>query len=263
MYLRADNVMANLVTVFNDLQGLTPRVGSEYGAGNFRAIAETDDVVATQFTRTAGQTLTPGIYADQFFITDAGVESNPDGLLADAAEELGGGAAKKIETSLLGTFSSLTGGTVGAAGSTISWGYFYAMRSQLEAAKAKPPYIFVCHTYQWHILAKAASVAGSVVNAPEFQDDIMKRWNIMKAGDVFIYSTPDITVDSSDDAYCAMFSRQALGLDYRRGFRLMPERDESRGGGGVELNANLIFGYGVWRPALGIQGIFDAATPTS
>jgi len=262
MYLRADNVMANLVTVFNDRQGLTPRAVTEYGAGNWRTLSETDDLSATQYTRSALSTLTPAEYGDQFFINDSRVESDTESVLSDASEELGAGAAKHIETNLLSLFPFLTGGTVGAAGSVISWGYFYAMRTRLQAQKARPPYYFVCHPYQWHVLAKAASVAGaSVAVAPTFQDEITRNWNIMQVADVYIYVSPDIPIDGNTDAYCGMFARQALALDVRRGFRLEPERDASRRG--VELNASMVYAYGVWRPALGIQGIFDCATPAS
>lgn len=262
MYLRADNIMSNFVTVFNDRSGLAPRANSEYGAGNWRPLAETDDLSATQFARSALSTLTPAEYGDQFFLTDSRIESDTEQVMADASEELGAGAAKHIETNLLGMFSSLTGGTVGAAGSAISWGYFYAMKTRLQAQKARPPYYFVCHPYQWHVLAKSVSIAGaSVAVAPAFQDEITRQWNIMQLGDVYIRVSPDISIDANTDAYCAMFSRQAIALDVRRGFRLEPERDASRRG--VELNASMVYAYGVWRPSLGVQGIFDCAMPTS
>ena len=48
-----------------------------------------------------------------------------------------------------------------------------------------------------------------------------------------------------------MFSRDALGLDLRQPFRIEPQRDASRGGGGWELNATIEFAAGVYRPTFG------------
>jgi len=47
----------------------------------------------------------------------------------------------------------------------------------------------------------------------------------------------------------------------RRALRLEDERDASRRG--IELNMTAVYAYGVWRPAMGITGLFDASTPTS
>ena len=118
------------------------------------------------------------------------------------------------------------------------------------------------HVYQWHQLAKAASIATTTqANSPEFQDEVTRQWFVGRVANVDIFTTTDMTVDASDDANGAMFSTSAIALDTRRAPRLEPERDASRRG--YELNITSVYAHGVWRPAFGILMTFDSAAPTS
>lgn len=260
---REQAFMPGIVLNFdNETDEAKPRKSSQYGQATIATIGETDDLQSQSFTPSVLQTLTPAEAGGQFFITDTRLSSDPFGVRDDAAMELGMATAKKINADLLGDIASLTGGTVGSAGTTITWGHFFAALSQVEVASRKAgPYACVLHTYQWHILAKAAAVAATVTNAPNFQDEVMKRWYVGTVGPVDIYATTDLTIDGSTDASGGMFPRQALAYDERRPFRLEVERDASRRG--WELNATTVYAHGTWRPAFGIVMTFDAATPTS
>jgi hypothetical protein len=171
--------------------------------------------------------------------------------------------AEKIHTDTLGNFSSLTAGTIGAAGTTITWGHFFAARSVLKGAKAPMPYRCVLHEYQWHQLAKSASIAASTspAAAPAFTEEVTRQYYVQTVAGVDIFTTADITVDASDDANGGMFSPSAMALDMRRAPRLEPERDASRRG--WELNMTSVYAHGVWRPGVGVCMTFDAATPSS
>ena len=92
-------------------------------------------------------------------------------------------------------------------------------------------------------------------------DEVMRRWFVGSVAGVDILTTADISVNANDDAYCGMFSPVAMAIDMRRALRLEDERDASRRG--IELNMTAVYAYGVWRPAMGITGLFDASTPTS
>lgn len=261
---RDNNIMSRLVTNFTDSnQYSQTRTSSNYGSVTFATIGEDDDLSSQTFTPTTDQTLTPYEYGAQFFLTDARITDDPFGARNDAARELGLGIAKKMNNHLLGDFTSLTGGTVGGAGSTITWSYLAAAYSQLKNTKAPPPYYCVLHVYQYHRLASAASIANTTVgNAPEFTDEVTRQWYVGRVfGNLDLFVTTDITVDASDDAYGAMYSPSALALDMRRAPRMEVERDASRRG--WELNLTSVYAHGVWRPAFGIQLHFDAAAPTS
>lgn len=251
-----------LVQTFTDRSGTALRSLQRYGTATINSVGETDDLVSQAFTPSQLATLTPGEVGAQFFMTDTRLETDPFQVRNEAARELGLAMADKVDRDLLSNFSSLTGGTVGAAGTVITWGHFYAMLSRLKAQKALMPYVFVCHPYQWHVLGKSASIAGSQTNAaPALLEDVNRNFYVTTSSGVSIYVTSNIAIDASDDARCAMFSRTALALDWRRAPRIEPERDASRRG--IELNLSALYAHGVWEKDKGVQGLFDCAVPTS
>lgn len=262
LIVRENALAVNLVTVYRDRSGTAARSNSQYGTATISAIGETDDLTSQAFTPSVLSTLTPAEAGGQFFLTDLRVETDANPVRNDAAMEMGMAVADKIDRDVFSNISSLTGGTVGASGTAITWGYFNAMLARLVAAKAPRPYVFVCHPYQWNVLAKAASVAAAArTNAPEYlMEAVARSYFVQNYSGVDIFVTSNVPL-SSTDAYCAMFSRPAIAFDERRAPRLEPERDASRRG--WELNMTTVYAHGVWRPAYGIQGIFDATAPTS
>jgi hypothetical protein len=262
LVVRENTLAVNLVTVYRDRSGTAARSNADYGTATIGAIGETDDLTSQAFTPSVLSTLTPSEAGGQFFLTDLRVETDSNPVRNDAAMEMGAAVADKIDRDILSNISSLTGGTVGASGTAITWGYFSAMLARLVVQKAPRPYVFVCHPYQWNVLAKAASVAAAArTNAPEYlMDAVARNYFVQNYSGVDIFVTSNVPV-SSTDAYCGMFSRSALAFDERRAPRLEPERDASRRG--WELNMTTVYAHGVWRPKFGIQGIFDATAPTS
>lgn len=261
--VRENAQMPALVTQFGDTTDeRKPRQSSNWSSATIAAINETDDLQSQAFTPSAGQTLTPAEAGGQFFLPDTRISADPFGVRNAAALELGMATAAKINTDLLGDIASLTGATVGTAATTITWGHFFAALSQAEvASKKNGPYVCVLHTYQWHQLAKSVAASATVTNAPNFQDEVMRRWYIGTVGPVDIYTTTDLTIDTSGDAKGGMFPRSAIAFDGRRAPRLEPERDASRRG--WELNMTTVYAHGVWRPEIGVVMYFDCATPTS
>lgn len=259
---RDNNVMTGLVRTFNDREGVATRKNSQYGGATINSITETDDLVGQAFTPANIATLTPGEVGAQYFLTDTRVESDPFAVRNDAAADLGQAMATKIETDLIGNFASLTGGTVGAAGSVITWSYLFAMEAVLKAQKAPYPYFTVMHPYQWYPLAKAASVASSSATnaAPSLLEEVNSMFFVKQVGGVFIFTSANFTIDGSGDTDIGMWSRDAIALDMRRAPRIEPERDASRRG--WELNLSALYAEGVWRPTFGVRGIFDCTAPT-
>lgn len=260
---RDNNVMTGLVRTFNDRQGLATRQNSQYGGLTVNSLGETDDLTGQAFTPSSIATLTPSEAGGQYFLTDNRVKSDPFNVRVDASNDMGLAMATKMETDLLGVIPSFTGGTVGTAGSTITWGHVFAMEARLRANKAPYPYFMVLHPYQWQPLAKAASVASSVATnaAPSLLEEVNSMFFVKQVGGVFMFVSANLSIDSSDDAKPGMWSRDAIALDMRTAPYIEPERDASRRG--WELNLSATYGKGVWRPTFGVQGIFDATAPTS
>lgn len=260
---RDNNFMTGVVRVFNDRQGLAPRKNSQYGGMTINSLAETDDMVGQSFTPSNIATITPSEAGGQYFFTDNRVKSDPFSVINDASQDMGLAMATKMETDLISNFSSFTGGTVGSAGSVITWNYLLAAEAQLKARKAPYPYFVALSPYQWQPLAKAASVAStSATNAsPDLLNEVNKGMFFVKqVGGLFIYTTSNISSDASDDAVGGMWSRDAIALDIRTQPYIERERDASRRG--TELNLSTTYGHGVWRPTFGIKLVFDNAVPT-
>ncbi len=108
-------------------------------------------------------------------------------------------------------------------------------------------------------MAKAVAPGATVTNSPTLQDEVARNFFVGNVSGVDIYTSANISIITGTDAYCAMFSREALALDIRRAPRLEAERDASARA--WELNMTAVYAHGVWRPTWGIQGIFNAATP--
>jgi hypothetical protein len=251
--------MMNLVTTFGDRMGTATRSNQQYGGATVNTIGEDDDLVGQAFTPTAIATLVPTEKGAQYVLTDARIESDPFSVRADAARDLGEAMATKIETDLLGYLQTLSAGTIGTSGSVCTWSYFFNMLSVLRAAKAPMPYSFVCHPYTWGVLGKAVAPGATVTNSPALQNSIVGSFYQASVAGVDIYTSANI--GTSTGAYCGMFSKAAIGLDIRRAPRLEVERDASRRA--WELNYTAVWAAGLWRPAFGCAGIFDASTPTT
>jgi hypothetical protein len=206
--------------------------------------------------------LTPGEIGVQFFLTDIRVDSDaPENIRTDAATELGNAARDKIESDLLGLFTSFSGGTMGTAGSAITWGQVFAGASVVRTNsknRAMPLYC-VLHEYQWHQLAKANSVAGITLQSiPDKLVGPGGSWYVGTAAGITFYATTNVSVDTN--AYGGIFQRDAIAYDVRRAIRVEPQRDASRRG--WELNMTSLYAYGVWRPTFGVALLSVATAPT-
>tara|TARA_R110000868_G_scaffold34930_9_gene125591 strand:- start:921 stop:1775 length:855 start_codon:yes stop_codon:yes gene_type:complete len=256
---RENDLMSSLVTNYTG-QGIAPRVSSVYNATTISALADSDDLASQSFAPTVLSTLTPSEVGAQYLITDQRMESDPFGVMNAAAQELGYAMATKIETDIISNFTSFTGGTVGAAGSVMTWGRFFAAVAQLRAQKAPGPYYAVLHPYQIHDLASEVALAGTMGNTPTFGDAVMTARFFSQAAGCSIFESSNIAVDASDDAIGGVFSQMALALDIRRAMRVERQRDASRRA--EELNLSAVYAHGVWRPKYGVKIISDASIPT-
>lgn len=265
--LRETNLLVPTVTSLNGV-GMMSRQATEYNDVNIREVGETDDVTPTQYNRSQIALLTPTTYVDQVFLTDSRIASDDRPIEIETAANMGAAFAEDVDTNIASSFSSLTGGTIGTAGSALTWGNITAARTRLAALKVRGPFYCALHPNQFHDLIVEASQNGNssaFVGAPRFQDRLVASdlylTSVMALGVTFVVDA-NIAVDGSDDATGAMYAPSALAYDERRAFRVEPERDASRGGGGWELNFSLQYAYGVWNANRGVQIISDASDPS-
>lgn len=262
---RMANVLVPTVTG-KSAQGMMVRKVNQYNSLTFVAAGEDDDTGAQQFTKDALSSLTPASYRLRVDLTDQRVESDFDGEIAAATMEIGSAAAAHIDANIASNFTSLTGGTIGTAGTVITWAHVtkaYALLMNQGVPKTSPVFCAL-HPYQWEVLLRASSVAGATVAVSQaFQDRVNFAPNFFSIpqfqGITFVISNA-IEVISGDDAYGALYVPDALALDTRKMINIRPQRDESREL--TELNASMWYAHGVWRPKFGVAILSDCSTPS-
>src|ERR1043165_7918610 len=248
---REQNVMTGLVTQFS-ASGDATRTNSNYGTATINALAETDDLTSQAFTPSTYQSLTPGEFGAQVFLTDRRIDNDPSNARNDASQELGMAMASKVERDLIADFANFTGGTLGAGGSLMTWGRLFAAEAILRAAQAPGRYRAVMSPFQFYAMGTVAAITGTQRNAPNFQDRVqsnMQPTGVFSVGNIDIVLSANIPTGTASVA--AMFAAPALALDTRRAPRLEPERDASRRG--WELNLSGVYAHGVWRPEWGVK----------
>lgn len=263
---RMANVLAPTVTN-KSATGMFVRKVNEYNAVTFAETGENDVTSPQVFSKDALASLTPKIYTSAVLITDARADSDFDGETAGASKEFGAASARHVDSAIAGLFSSSTGGTVGLAGTVLTWKHVTAAYARLvdQGVPAGAPVFCALHPFQWHRLLSAATLAGATVSvSPMFQDRMTSApnfFNVPSFQGITFVITNAITIDGSTDAYGCLYVPEAFAIDTRRAFDIEPERKPDVGGGATQLNASMIYASGVWRSSFAVAILSDAATP--
>lgn len=249
---RENSVMSGLVHAFTNGKGMNNRVWATYSGGTFGTITEATDTADSSqaFTPSAAGTLTPAIFAATYTLSDMRIASDPFGVQADAAQDLGQLAAVGVDKALVGLFSSLTGGTVGATVTAITWPNIYKASALIRANLAPGPYACVLSPAQWYDLTSGGTVP-ALTNSQDLMREFGQFYAASWAG-IDFFVDANIT-DTSGTVSGAIFSRDALAMDIRRAFRIEMQRDASVGGGAWELNASMVYAFGLYRPTYGVK----------
>jgi len=215
----------------------------------------------TTFGKSSIGTLTPAEVIAQFILTDANVESDPDGARNQAAQELGEAAAKKVDTDLVGVFASFST-DVGTANSSFSTTILADAISTARAVYAPTGQLrAVLHPYHWHdIWLETGVPAATYANKDAMTARALQEYFMGSYLGIPVYTSMNIAIDTNTDAVSAVFTPQAIAFDVRRAYRLEPERDASLRA--WELNATMVYAYGLGeRPTWGIKATSDATAP--
>jgi hypothetical protein len=256
---REMNLMSALVTVYNST-GYADRTVPVYAQATARAVGDgVDFVTSEKLSKSTKATFTPSEVMAQFILTDRMVSTDPDNARNAAALELGGAIAEKIDKDLLGLLDNLAAGK-GTAGSALTITNCAAALSLIRKNKARGQANFVLHPYQWHDIWVAL---GQPSANQAFLGDIANQALRDYYAGQFLggqwFTTSNITVNGSDDAYGGVFTRDAIALDVRDGMSLRPERDESLRA--TELNAHTGYAVGTLWSDRGAYLLSDATEP--
>lgn len=258
---REANIMTNLVTSYSATGWMNRVIPTRPQISAVGVADGVDFASPTTFGRTTLATLTPGEVIAQVVLTDQDIDTDPDDARRDAAIELGNAVATKIDTDLVGDFSSFTTDVGPGAGQSATISDFAAGIAILRNAKAPNPIYVVAHPFHWHdvwiLLGQPGAnqaLLGDVANQA-LRDYFVGRWV-----NVLWFTNANIAIDGNDDAISGIFNPGALAFDSRRAPRLEPERDASLRA--WELNMTAGYAHGVRRDTFGVKYTADATTPT-
>jgi len=246
------NVISPHIQVWQDSDSPAPRVFGSYSGGTFLAVAEADDSTAQAFNAASSGTLTPAVYAQMIEMTNRRLRAEPGRAQREAGVHLGNTLASAVDTQLAGLFSSLTAGTAGTAGGTLTWANVFRAQAYIRTQKVAGPYTVVLHPVQWYYLTSAASGVPTLMQSEAIKDSVVGTFYQASFGGMDFYVDANIT--SGTAAVGAMFARDAMVLDIRQPFKIEPQYfAKISGNGGWELNASMEYAYGVYQPTHGVN----------
>lgn len=182
-----------------------------------------------------------------------------------AGKVIGNAMAKKIDVDGLSLFSGLDNG-LGAAGTTFSIDYMRAAVSQCHGQSEPVPEPIYCVVHPYHfddIQNDIGTPAATYMMPPDLQDAALRYYfrGVDKLWNTPLFASGNISVDTSADAYGAIFSKMAF--IYLVGWEPdnWVEEDKSLRGWeiGVVADYSMVEEDGTYGRYL----LFDATAPTS
>ena len=244
------NVISPHIEVWQDSDSPAPRVFGSYSGGTFLAVAESADNAAQAFNAASSGTLTPAVYGQMIELTNRRLRAEPGRAMREAGVHLGNTLASAVDTQLAGLFSTLTAGTVGTAGGTLTWANVFLAQANIRSKKVAGPYTCVLHPVQWYYLTSASSGVPTLMQSEAINDSVVGTFYQASFGGIDFFVDANIT--SGTAAVGAMFAREAMVLDIRQPFKIEPQYfAKISGNGGWELNASMEYAYGLYRPTYG------------
>jgi hypothetical protein len=255
---REDSLMINLVTTYS-AQGNASRILPIYPTLSASEVAEGVDYAnPIEWTKAGQMTLTPAEVMTQVILTDARINTDPDDARRDAAIEMGGAIATKIDADLAALMGSFTTDK-GASGSALTLKRCAAGLAVLRNSKVKPPFFFVLHPYGWFdIWVELGQPAATNAFLGETANQAMRDYAVMSMLGAQWFTSANAATSGSD-ATSGVFNRQALAYDVREAPTMEPERDASLRA--WELNMRATYAKGVRRADHGIELTHDATEP--
>lgn len=246
------NVISPHINVWQDSTSPAPRIFGSYSGGTFLAVAEDGDNAAQAFNASSEGTLTPAVYAQMIELTNRRLAAEPGRAQREAGIHLGNTLASSVDTQLAGLFSSLTGGTVGTAGGTLTWANVFLAQAKMRTNKLAGPYTCVLHPVQWYYLTSASSGVPTLMQSEAIKDSVVGTFYQASFGGIDFFV--DANIASGTAAVGGMFVKDAMVLDIRQPLKIEPQyQAKISGNGGWELNASMMYAYGVYRPTYGVQ----------
>jgi N4-gp56 family major capsid protein len=251
------SLLRNLVNGFDvsDQEGLTVQV-PKYISVAASGLTEGTDLTSTQVT-TSNVSMTVAESGVQAVLTDLAAKSTTGDTAGDMGFILGDGVATKIDTDVIGLFTSFTTNALGAAGQEITPADIFKASAILRNKKVRGQKVCVLHPFQAFQLKSSLTNAFVNPNSGDVQNEAMGTGYVGQLGDVLIYESANIVPDGSDDAIGCVFVPSAMGVAVKWDVTIEPERDASLRA--WELNATAAYAVGILDQNYAVKMTFDAA----
>jgi hypothetical protein len=181
-----------------------------------------------------------------------------------AGRVIGNAMSKKIDTDGLALFSGLDSG-LGSAGTALTIGHLAAAVAQCrgQSEPVPMPMVSVFHPHQINYLVDAIAQPGTSNMPAELQRDVLENYWVgnVKLSGLPIFVDGNISIDSADDAYGAIFS--PLAFIYLIGWEPENWIEEDKSLRGYEIGVVADYGMVEEAGTYGRYMLFDSAAPTS
>jgi hypothetical protein len=253
------SVMRPLVTLY-------PLMGSGkvaevpvYPVVSAAAVNEATDLSNTAVNPTSA-TITASEVGVMTTLTDLGANSASRNVGADIGRLFGEAIAKKIDTDLIGLFSSFTTNTAGAAGTELTADLLFKAQAQLRSLNVPAPYYAVFHPKAVFNLKKTLTQAGYGTSAYAISNvgnEALTNGYIGRIAGIDVFEDANFTIDASDDSVGGVFSPISIGLAMKEDFKVETQRDASMRA--TEIVASIVYGKAVVKENYGVAVTTDCA----
>lgn len=253
------SVMRPLVTLY-------PLMGSGkvaevpvYPAISAAAVNEATDLSNTAVNPTSA-TITASEVGVMTTLTDLGANSASRNVGADIGKLFGEAIAKKVDTDLVGLFSSFTTNTAGAAGTELTADLLFKAQAQLRTLSVPAPYYGVFHPKALFNLKKTltqAGYSGTATAISEIGNEALRNGYIGRIAGIDVFENANLSIDGSDDSVGGVFHPASIGLAMKEDFKVETQRDASLRA--TEIVASIVYGKAVVKESFGVAVTTDAA----
>ena len=253
------SVMRPLVTLYPLMgSGKTAEV-PVYPAISAAAVNEATDLSNTAVNPTSA-TITASEVGVMTTLTDLGANSASRNVGADIGKLFGEAIAKKVDTDLVGLFSSFTTNTAGAAGTELTADLLFKAQAQLRTLSVPAPYYAVFHPKALFNLKKTLTQAGygtSSYAMSEIGNEALRNGYIGRIAGIDVFENANLSIDASDDSVGGVFHPASIGLAMKEDFKVETQRDASLRA--TEIVASIVYGKAVVKESFGVAVTTDAA----
>ena len=223
------------------------------------AVNEATDLSNTAVNPTSA-TITASEVGVMTTLTDLGASSASRNVGADIGKLFGEAIAKKVDTDLVGLFSSFTTNTAGAAGTELTADLLFKAQAQLRTLSIPAPYYGVFHPKAVFNLKKTLTQAGygtSSAAMSEIGNEALRNGFIGRIAGIDVFENANLSIDASDDSVGGVFHPASIGLAMKEEFKIETQRDASLRA--TEIVASIVYGKAVVKESFGVAVTTDAA----